>query len=70
LEDVSKGSIGNLLPHQDLFNHIFHQISLYARSFRWEFQGTGTQENEASLISAVGWCSGWKPFLSIIGMKK
>jgi hypothetical protein len=69
MEDASKGAIGSLLPHQDLLNHIFQQITLYARSFRWECRGTDTEENKAALISAVGWCSGWQPLLSILGMK-
>lgn len=69
IEDASKGAIGTLLPHQDLLNYIFHQITLYSRSFRWEYQGTETEEDEAALISAVGWCSGWQGFFSILGVK-
>jgi len=69
MEDASKGAIGSLLPHQDLLNYIFQQITLYSRSFRWEFRGTETEEGKAALISAVGWCSGWRPFLSILEMK-
>lgn len=69
IEDVSKGVMGSLLPHQDFLNYIFQQITLYSRSFRWECQGTETEENKAALISAVGWCSGWQPLLSILGIK-
>jgi len=35
-------------------------------SFRWENRGTETVEDMAALISAVGWCSGWKPLFSIM----
>ncbi len=70
LEDTRRGNVGSLLPHQDLLNDIFRQITLYSRSFRWDFQGTETEEGKAALISAVGWCSGWQPLLSILGMKK
>jgi hypothetical protein len=70
LEDASKGKVGRPRPHQDLLKYIFGQITLYSRSFRWEFQGSETEENKAALISAVGWCSGWLPLLLIVGMKK
>lgn len=69
IEDASKGAIGSLPPHQDLLNHIFHQITHYSRSFVWENRGTATEEDEAALISAVGWCTGWQPFLTTLGMK-
>jgi len=70
IEDASRGKIESLLPHRDLLQSIFHQIRLYSRSFRWEFQGTETEEGRAALISAVGWCSGWRPLLSILGRNK
>jgi hypothetical protein len=41
-------------------------VSRFARSFRWELRGTDTDEDRAALISAVGWCSGWRPLLSIV----
>jgi hypothetical protein len=70
LEDARKGQVVSLRPHQDLLEMIFRQITHYSRSFRWEFRGTETEEGKASLISAVGWCSGWQPFLSILERKK
>lgn len=69
IEDASKGAMGSLLPHHDLLDYILQQITLYSRSFRWEFHGTDTEENKAALVSAVGWCSGWQPLLAILGMK-
>ena len=62
--------VNRFSEHRDLIDYMFEQITLYARSFRWEFQGTETEENKAALISAVGWCSGWQLFLPIIGMEK
>jgi hypothetical protein len=70
LEDASQGRFKNLLSHQDLLKYIFRQITLYSRSFRWEFHGTEPEEGKAALISAVGCCSGWRPLLSILEMKK
>jgi len=41
-------------------------VTRFGRSFRWELRGTDTGEDRAALISAVGWCSGWRPLLSIV----
>jgi len=65
IEEVSMGLIDALSPHKILVEYIYHHINLYHRSFRFEFQGSETDEDMAALISAVGWCSGWKIFLSI-----
>ena len=70
IEDASRGIVNRFSEHRDLIDYMFEQITLYARSFRWEFQGTETEENKAALISAVGWCSGWQLFLPIIGLEK
>jgi hypothetical protein len=42
------------------------QIRDYARSFTWEYRSTKTVENEASLITAIGWCSGWTELLILL----
>jgi hypothetical protein len=70
IEDVSHGFVSNLARHYEFINHIRVHMVRYYRSFRWECRGTATDKDRASLISAVGWCSGWRPFLSIAGMKK
>jgi len=67
IEDISNGLIGQLSNHKALIDYIYCHISLYHRSFRLEFQGSQTEEDMAALISAVGWCSGWKTFLLIYG---
>lgn len=54
--------------HKNLIRIIYEHICLYSRSFRWEFRGTESTEDEAALISAVGWCSGWQPLLSVLGL--
>jgi hypothetical protein len=55
----------------DSEKHIFvdylsGQVKDYSRSFRWEYRNTRTVENEASLITAIGWCSGWTELLRIL----
>ncbi len=70
LADASRGLIQNLSGHYNFLNRIFNRLVHFSRSFRWECQGTDTDEDRAALISAVGWCSGWNPFLKILGIKK
>jgi hypothetical protein len=67
IEDISNGLTNQLSNHQALVDYIYCHISLYSRSFRLEFQGSQTEEDMSALISAVGWCSGWKTFLSLYG---
>lgn len=50
-----------------LVEHIFRHINNYLRSFCWDHRDTDTAEDRAGLISAVGWCSGWRPWLSLMG---
>jgi len=67
IEDISNGLTDQLSNNKALIDYIYCHISLYHRSFRLEFQGSQTEEDMSALISAVGWCSGWKTFLSIYG---
>lgn len=65
IEEVTLGKIRNLSGHTELVNNIARHLRVYSRSFRYGYHGTATAEDRAALISAVGWCSGWKIFLSI-----
>ncbi len=58
--------MGDLTPQQSLVASVTDRIGRFARSFRWEYRGTATPEDEAALASAVGWCSGWSGWLSIL----
>jgi len=69
IEDASNGAIGDISSHRDVIGYIFEHLVIYARSFGWECKGTDTEEDRAALISAIGWCSGWGPLLSILEMK-
>ena len=69
IEDASNGSVGDISFHRGILEYIFEHLVIYARSFRWECHATDTEEDQAALISAIGWCSGWGPLLSILKMK-
>ncbi len=69
-EEMSLGKLDGFEQNRKLVNYIMDQIMRYSLSFRWENRGTVTEENKAALVSAVGWCSGWQTFMSILGIKK
>lgn len=64
VSDALAGLVDTFSGHTALVEYIFYHLSRYHRSFRFEFQGTETEEDRGALISAVGWCSGWGIFLS------
>jgi len=66
VQDESRGLVDGFSGPKALVSYIFHHLVIYARSFQFELQGTQTTEDEAALISAVGWCSGWELFLHIV----
>ena len=67
VEEISQGVIKDLSLHVSLVNDIETHMRMYNRSFCHGYHGTDTDEDRAALISAVGWCSGWKTLLSIVG---
>ena len=67
IEDESSRLAGEMSVHRSSVTYIFDHLVKYARSFQFEFQGSQTEEDTAALISAVGWCSGWRLLLSIMG---
>jgi hypothetical protein len=66
MEDIAMDLVDNFDEHRRLVTGIAHRLSIYAQSFQVEFRHTRTDEDMAALISAVGWCSGWSVFLSIM----
>jgi hypothetical protein len=66
IEHPLRGPIHDMSSAWDLVPQISRHLVRYARSFQFEFRGAHTLDDEAALISAVGWCSGWKPLLSIV----
>ena len=66
IEDAANGLIDSLSSRRDVVRNIHDHLVVYSRSFVWGYHGTATDEDRASLISAVGWCSGWRPLLQIL----
>ncbi|OGG49419.1 MAG: hypothetical protein A3F84_23680 [Candidatus Handelsmanbacteria bacterium RIFCSPLOWO2_12_FULL_64_10] len=54
-------------PHRVLVEKILARVRRYSHSFCWEARGTDTEEDRAALVSAVGWCGGWRALLGCVG---
>jgi len=66
IEDLSARKIKDLSMHEQLVRYIARHLGVYTLSFRYEYNGTETEEDVAALISAVGWCSGWETLLEVL----
>lgn len=66
MEDATKGRLDSVSLHRNLVRNVYNHLVVYTRSFVWGYHGTATEEDRAALISAVGWCSGWRPLLKIM----
>jgi hypothetical protein len=65
LADMSQGRLGNLEAEEGFVRYLLNHLKAYSRSFRWEWRDTETSEDRASLVSAVGWLSGWTELLKL-----
>lgn len=61
-EDARHGAAVDVAWHRASVEDLLRRLRVYGRSFVWGHQHTQTDEGRASLLSAVGWCSGWRTF--------
>ncbi len=69
-DDVLSGLGTDLQEQHRLLDRIVRHLLVYARSFVFEHHGTETDEDRAALISAVGWCSGWRGLIAVLGKRR
>lgn len=67
LEDLREDPQLALDAHHSLINTVHQRVQRYSASFRWELQGSDTAEDRSGLVSAAGWCGGWKLLLECAG---
>ena len=67
LEDLSRAGVEDLARHRVLVKDLLEHFTVYRQSFVWGYHGTETDGDRAALISAVGWCSGWQPWIPFVG---
>jgi hypothetical protein len=70
VEEAALGTMRNLAGHRAVVKDIFEHLRVYKQSFVWGYHGTDTAEDRASLISAVGWCSGWHAWIDSFSFTK
>lgn len=63
--EIEDGAADKLDAHRSLVRYIAHHIRRYNESFVWEMRGSDTVEDRAALISAAGWCGGWRGLLAL-----
>ena len=66
--DIQRGNLDGLEQSREMVRRIAHHIGRYHESFRWESHGTDTAADRGALISAAGWCGGWRGLLSAYGV--
>jgi hypothetical protein len=62
-EDLEAGRRVDLAAHRATITMIARRVDVYAASFGWARRGTQTVSDEAGLIGAIGWCSGWRSIM-------
>ena len=64
-EEVRHGQAADPEAQRTLLEHVMGHLLVYAQSFVWGHQGTEGDADRAALISAVGWCSGWRGLFAV-----
>jgi hypothetical protein len=68
-EEGSPEDAEEVAPHCTLVKDIAKRLTVYSKSFVWGYRHLETEAGRASLISAVGWCSGWRSLYSVLDRK-
>jgi hypothetical protein len=56
----------NLAGQRELLNGLYEGVTRYQNSFAAGGKAASDQDR-AALVGAIGWCSGWRPLLAILG---
>ncbi len=65
-EEALLGSVVDFAEHRTLVEQIVEHLTVYRQSFVWEFHHMETESDRAALISAVGWCNGWRTWIPLV----
>lgn len=66
-EDASCGDALDPAAHRALLERTFERLSAYAKSSVWGYRHLESEEGRAALITTIGWCSGWRPLIRLVG---
>lgn len=60
VEALTHGDSHQIKDQHRVVTTIGAHLANFENSFRWKLRGTDTSEDRGALISAIGWCSGWR----------
>lgn len=66
LESVKANGKNQLQGQASWLSSTMQHITNFSQSFGYERRGSDTEKDRAALISAVGWCSGWRTLFDIL----
>jgi hypothetical protein len=69
-EEIQRGAEPDVETQRRLLARIMKHLLVYSASFVWGHHGTESEEDRAALISAVGWCSGWRGLLAVLATNR
>jgi hypothetical protein len=64
-DDLNTGRIDDIEPHRRDVLRIARHLRTYHDSFQYDKNGIDTVEDRAALVSAAGWCGGWRGLLAV-----
>lgn len=65
LEALSGHEAVDLTAQRALVRRICDHVQGFSRSFGWDERGSATASDRAALVSAAGWCVGWRALLAL-----
>jgi hypothetical protein len=63
---LRRGGSAGLSTEHGFLGGLARHVDAYGHSFVWGHAGSVTPEDRASLITVVGWCSGWAPLMQLL----
>jgi hypothetical protein len=67
LTDIQAGRQVDLAGRQAVLEDLASRLEVYERSFTLRQRRPATDSDRAAFLAAVGWCSGWRPLLALLG---
>lgn len=69
LADIRAGKPVDLAHQRAQIDGIRRHVAALLNAYCAEFRDTDTAEDRAALLRAVGWCSGWRPLLTLTAIR-
>lgn len=70
IEELAGGLRVELSREREFVQELSRRLRAFLDSFRFDHRGDAAPEERAALIAAVGWCCGFRPLLSLLGLPR